>query len=226
VPHATVAFTGVLPKDFANPTIVKYNKGPETMIQSAAAWDDQTLYLGWDVMDERPWANGATDSAQMYVSGDTVDFQFGSDPKAHAKRTEAAAGDFRLSIGNFQGTPTAELYRAVSDVKKPRHFTSGVIKDYVMDYVAPLPEAKITVTPRADKKGYVIEAAIPFSALGFTPQPDVKYRGDLGVTYGNEAASRTRLRVYWSNQETGLVDDAVFEVKMTPRNWGDIVFGK
>ena len=58
------------------------------------------------------------------------------------------------------------------------------------------------------------------------PLPDVKYRGDLGVTYGNEAGSRTQLRLYWSNQETGLVDDAVFELKMAPQNWGSIVFGK
>jgi hypothetical protein len=71
----------------------------------------------------------------MYVSGDTVDFQFGGNPKADPKRGEAVAGDFRLSIGNFLGQPTAMLYRKVSAEKKPKTFTSGVIQQYVMDYV-------------------------------------------------------------------------------------------
>jgi len=26
----------------------------------------------------------------------------------------------------------------------------------------------------------------------------------------------------WNSQHTGIVDDAVFELKMEPRNWGEI----
>ncbi len=116
------------------------------------------------------------------------------------------------------------LYRTVSDEKKLRSFTSGVIAHYSMDYVDVIPDAQIKVTPRPDKKGYTVEATIPWSALKFTPVAGLKYQGDFGVTYGNESGSRTRLRVYWSNQETGLVDDAVFELKLVPRNWGTVVF--
>ena len=89
-----------------------------------------------------------------------------------------------------------------------------------------MPEAKITVTIRPDKKGYIVEAAIPWSALGFTPAPGVKYHGDLGVTHGNASGARTSLRTYLSNQETGLVNDVVYELKMVPKNWGDFVFEK
>ena len=32
------------------------------------------------------------------------------------------------------------------------------------------------------------------------------------------------LRTHWANQDTGLVSDEVFELKMTPANWGEIVF--
>jgi hypothetical protein len=178
------------------------------------------------VTDNSPWVNGATEAAQMYVGGDTVDFQFGSDPKANAKRTEAVAGDFRLSIGNFQGQPTAVLYRTISATKKPKSFTSGLVARYQMEYVDVVPEAKITATVRPDKKGYTVEAAIPWTALGFTPESGVKYRGDLGVTHGNASGDRTSLRTYLNNQETGLVNDVVFELKMTPKNWGDFVFEK
>ena len=54
-----------------------------------------------------------------------------------------------------------------------------------------------------------------------TPAAGVKLRGDVGVTHGDPAGTRTRLRTYWSNQQTGLVDDAVYELKMTPKNWGE-----
>jgi len=58
------------------------------------------------------------------------------------------------------------------------------------------------------------------------PEPNVKYRADLGATFGNEATSRTRLRAYWSNQETGLVDDAVFEVKIVTAQLGRFCVSK
>jgi len=89
-----------------------------------------------------------------------------------------------------------------------------------MDSVVTLTDAKITVTP--GPKGYVVEAAIPLAGLGLKPEAQT-LRGDFGATYGNPAG-RTRLRVYWNNQTTGLVDDAVFELMMTPNNWGELMF--
>ena len=134
-------------------------------MRSAAAWDDRNLYLAWEVRDPTPWLNAATAPEQMYTGGDTVDFQLGADPKAAKNRGEAVAGDLRLSIGNFQGQPTAVLYRKVSDVKKPKQFSSGVVKDYAMDYVDVLAGAKIKVTPRG-KQAYVVEAAVPLERSG------------------------------------------------------------
>jgi len=226
VKRLTPVFTGNINADFKGVMQTSFQKSADSAVRVAAAWDDQALYLAWDVTDNTPWVNGATEEAQMYVGGDTVDFQFGSDTKASAKRGDAVAGDFRLSIGNFHGKPTAVLYRAVSEVKKPKSFTSGLVARYQMDYVDVVPEAKITATVRPDKKGYIVEASIPWSALGFTPVPGVKYHGDIGATHGNASGARTSLRTYLSNQETGLVNDVVYELKMVPKNWGDFVFEK
>jgi len=44
------------------------------------------------------------------------------------------------------------------------------------------------------------------------------------VTHGDQAGQRTRLRTYWNNQQTGIVDDAVFELQMEPKRWGEIKF--
>ena len=70
----------------------------------------------------------------------------------------------------------------------------------------------------------MVEAAVPLDALDFKPAAGAAYRGDLGVTHGDPAGRRTRLRTYWSNQHTGIVDDAVFELKMEPKHWGEVRF--
>jgi hypothetical protein len=224
VMRLTPSFTGRLDADFPGCNIVAYQKSDDAQVRSVAAWDATMLHLGWDVTDSSPWTNSAKDAAQMYASGDTVDFQLGTDPKADPKRSEAAAGDLRLSIGNFQGKPTAVLYRKVADVKRPRSFSSGVVAHYEMDYVDVVADANILVKVRPDKKGYVVEASVPLATLGLQGKPGRLFRGDFGATHGDPAAQRTQLRTYWNNQQTGLVADIVFELKMTPANWGELMF--
>jgi hypothetical protein len=222
VKKLTPALTGDLGRDFPGCPLAEGRKGGAG-VAAVMAYDDDTLYVGWSVKDATPWANSASDFAQMYAQGDTVDLQLGCDPEADRQRGEAVRGDLRLSIGNLQGVPTAVLYRKVAAVSKPRTFTSGVVANYVMAYAAPMPEAKIVVKEEPGK-GYVVEAAIPLAALDFAPRPNLPYRGDFGATFGDPAGRRTRLRVYWNNQQTGLVDDVVFELQMVPRNWGVLVF--
>ncbi len=220
----TPKFTGDINRDFNGAEIVNFRKQEDASIRCAAAWDVQNLYLAWDVKDATPWTNGATDPAQLYLYGDTVNFQLATDPKADKKRTEAAAGDLRLSIGNFRGTATAVVYRRVATDKHPKTFSSGVVKEYVMESVLTLSDAKIDVKKR--DKAYTVEAAIPLASLDLAPAEGLTLRGDFGATHGDAAGQRTRLRTFWNNQHTGIVDDAVFELKMEPGNWGVLEFGK
>jgi hypothetical protein len=111
----------------------------------------------------------------------------------------------------------------VSTVKKPRAFSSGVVKAYEMQFVDVLAAATIRVAVNPDK-GYTVEAAIPLTALGLTPAVGLTLRGDLGATHGDPAGTRTRLRTYWSSQHTGIVDDAVFELMIEPKHWGEWEF--
>jgi hypothetical protein len=158
----------------------------------------------------------------MYACGDTVDFQIGTTPSADTKRQKAAKGDLRLSIGNYLGKPTAVLYKFISDDKKPRTFTSGVIQGYQVDWVDVLAEANVKV--KVGKEGYTVEAAVPLASLGHALTPNLSLRGDMGVTHADSSGGRTKFRTYWANQQTGLVDDIVFEFQLTPQNWGEMVF--
>jgi hypothetical protein len=222
VKKATPIFTGNLEKDFAGATILKYQKGDDTAVRSAMAWDDKNLYVGWEVQDATPWINGADAPEFLYARGDTVDLQMGTDPKAPAGRKDGVLGDFRLSIGAFQGQPTAVLYRNVAAQKNPKTFNSGVVQGYVMESVVALKDAVIKVTPQ--NKRYIVEAAIPLASLDFEPAPGLVLRGDFGATHSNNEGRDTALRTHWSNQNTGLVSDEVFELQMTPAAWGEIVF--
>jgi sugar lactone lactonase YvrE len=215
-------FTGSLDADFKGADIVTYQKADDTRTRSAATFDAKNLYLAWEVKDATPWQNGADAPEFMYVGGDTVDFQVGTEANANPKRNEAVLGDLRLSIGNFKGAPTAVIYRKVAAEKHPKTFSSGVVKDYEVDSVVVAGDVSIKVTKRTG--GYVVEASVPLATLGLHPASGLKLRGDFGVTFGDPAGQRTRLRNHWSNQHTGLVDDAVFELMMEPKNWGELVF--
>ena len=195
---------------------------PRGTAQCDSAWDEKNLYVGWEVKDSTPWVNGADAPEFMYARGDTVDLQMGADPKAAKDRKEPALGDLRLSIGPFQGKPTVVVYRKVAVEKHPKSFSSGVIKDYPMDSVLVLKVALVEVKVDAVNKRYIVEAALPVADLGFQPAADLVLRADFGATHGDKAGKDTVLRTHWSNQNTGLVSDEVFELQMAPANWGEL----
>jgi hypothetical protein len=221
----SVSFTGDLKKDFAMEHPLSFQKSEADKTSFALAYDDKNLYLAWEVKDKTPWANGATEAPVLYASGDTVDFQMGTDTKAAADREKPALGDLRLSIGNFRGTPTAVLYRPVANEKAPRMFVSGTVKEgYEIQSVKVLENIKIEVKLSPDGSGYLVEAAVPLSDLDLKPVSGTVYRGDFGVTFGDPEGKDTSLRSYWNNQATGLVADEVWELVPVPKNWGQIRF--
>ena len=227
VKKSTIAFTGDLDADFKSFEAAEklaFEKQPGSRVRVAMARDDATLYVGWEVHDETPWVNGADGAEFLYARGDTVDLQLGTAPAADPKRTEPVKGDLRLSIGNFQGQPTAVVYRKVADEKKPKVFSSGVVKEYAMDSVAVLADAKVVAKVDAPGKRYVVEAAIPLASLGLAIKDGLTLRGDFGATHGDKSGNDTLLRTHWNNQATGLVNDEVFELRMEPANWGEITF--
>ena len=220
-----VAFTGDLRKDFNTKEPLSFQKTNADRVEAAIAWDDANLYLAWLVNDATPWVNGASEAAQMYAMGDTVDFQLGTDPQADSKRDKPAFGDLRLSIGNLGGKPTAVIYRPVAKEKAPKKFFSGVWRDGVeYDSVLTLTDAKIEVKVDKAAKRYTVQAAIPLAALGIKPAAGMTLSGDFGATFGDAAGKDTVLRSHWNNQATGIVADEVQELMLEPRNWGRIVF--
>ena len=222
--NLTPKFTGNIETDFRGAEPVAFKKTDDSAVRAVMAWDEQNLYIGWDVQDRTPWINGADAPEFLYARGDTVDLQLGTDPKAKKDRSDPVLGDLRLSIGSLKGKPTAVIFRKVAEEKHPKTFSSGVIREYPVDSVVVVENAQIEVKKRGN--GYVVEASIPLAALGLKPTDGLTIRGDVGATHSDPGGTDTALRTYWNNQQTGIVNDEVFELKMEPKNWGEIVFKK
>jgi hypothetical protein len=120
-----------------------------------------------------------------------VDFQIGTGLGNHPQRSQAVLGNLRLSIGNSKGTATAVLYRPVASSKLPKTFSSGLVKEYIVDDVE-IETARLRITQHRDR--YLVEAAIPLTSLGFKPADGAVLRGDFGVTYGDAGGRTPKLR--------------------------------
>ena len=58
LPRLTPTLTGKFDVDFRSVAVISYQKQDTAAVRSFAAWDDQFLYLAWDVKDNTPWVNG------------------------------------------------------------------------------------------------------------------------------------------------------------------------
>ena len=195
-------------------------------IQVRALYDQANLYLSYQVTDTSPWVNNGRDWTRLFKTGDTVDFQLGTDPAAKSDRKTATYGDIRLSIAPFEGKPLAVLYRyRLKDAAgaNPVEFASPWRSEKVDD-VRKLENVKVSIQRGGDF--YRLDATIPLSDLGLTDPAGKTFRGDFGVVYGDRQGTINLSRFYWSNKATGLVNDVPGETMLSPDKWGEIKFGE
>jgi hypothetical protein len=180
------------------------------------------LHLAYRVKDPSPLVNHGTDWTLLFKTGDSVNFEFSTDPAARPDRSTPAPGDRRLLIAPYRGKPLAVLYGyRERGATRPVGFSSPWRTERV-DRVVRLDSARIEV--RRQPGAYVLTAAIPLTDLGLPRQGAVTLKGDFGVIYGDESGSIDLLRSYWSNQATGLVSDVPGEIMINPRLWGTLRF--
>ena len=204
---------------------VSLDAGPGRGAKIALAYDEQNLYAAFRVDDRSPLVNGATDAALLFKGGDLCDVMLAADPQADPKRAKPVAGDTRLSFSVLDGKPVCVLYQAVSGTgtKSPKTFSSPTGNE-TFERVQILEAAKVAVQ-RSDT-GYELEAAVPWSELGFKPTTDLKTRGDVGVLFGTDGGGRTILRAYYANKDTAIVEDVPSEARLTPAKWTAVEVGK
>ena len=190
-------------------------------VKAWIAADTNMLYLAYDVREGSPWVNRGTDWQALFKTGDSVDLQIGTNPKADPKRREPVPGDMRLLIAPYGGETIAVSYRHRLGGAPGQAVTfTSPWRSETVDDVRRIAGAKIAVQRGGGQ--YSIEAAIPLAELGWKPQAGGTYRGDVGVIYGDDAGTVNLLRSYWSNEATALVNDVPGEIMLFPAQWGEL----
>jgi len=169
--------------------VVEGADGDSVQASFKLCWDDENLYLLLHVTDATPRRNTHTDGSWLW-SGDGAELFVG-----HEKLDQAGPllfTDRQILLGAGQ---------------EPRvHFVGQ----------AQQPECKLAVVNDVDGKGYTLEAAIPFRALGFAPGEGRKIRFDLAVDDSENGRGRLR-QLMWNGAARNAGDRTY---------WGHAVFGK
>ncbi|MDB4537643.1 hypothetical protein N9230_03410 [Akkermansiaceae bacterium] len=207
-------------KSFQLPGEISWEQSGKLKVKLNASIEGDSLNLTWQVQDPSPWINKGRDWTTLFASGDTVDLQIGTDPKADPKRRSPVPGDQRLLIAPHEGKAIAVLYQYRKEGgANPIEFTSPW-RGATVDHVQQVPEVEIKV--RKSNGGYVVEARVPLTTLNLKPTGAL--RADFGATFGDAGGSETQLRSYWANPATMLVDDIPGEVMLHPNLWGEVKF--
>ncbi|HZZ72124.1 MAG TPA: hypothetical protein VFE24_07705 [Pirellulales bacterium] len=212
------------------PALEISRKGAPEHAQAKLAYDDQQLYLRFDVFDASPWKNSGVDAARLFKTGDAIDLQFSTNAPAAADKTHAdkahapQQSDVRLLIAPLAGKATCVLMKPVDKQAAPDQaydYRSPVgVKHF--DRVEVLEDAAIHV--KVEKDRYRVEAAIPWKRLAWVPAAGATIRGEAGFISSNAEGTIDVARTYWSNPATNLTNDLPSEAWLYPNTWGEWKF--
>ena len=190
------------------------------------AYNADSLLLAFEVKDDTPLLNTGTEPKMMFKTGDSLDLQIGTDPKAPLQRMEPAPGDMRLLITQSQGKVLGVLYRhrVPGTTRDKAHLFSSPARTEQVDVIDVLDDLPAGV--KLDKGSYVLEVAVPLNTLGLEPKAGMRLRADFGVLRGDPKGEETRERLYWANPATQIINDVPSEIMLCPAMWGTVEFGE
>ncbi len=186
-----------------------------------AAYDEQNLYLAFDVNTPNELANAIADWHTIFKGGNCLDMQLATDPGADPKRTTPVPGDVRVLITRQETKTVAVVYRPkVKDFTgQPLIFTT--VNTISLDSIT-LGDTVQLLDYRKTPTGFSALAAIPLSLLGWTPKSGSTVKIDLGYIYGNATGNQVAVRSYWSNNSfnANVTGDVPSEIRLEPDQWG------
>ena len=137
------------------------------------AWDDTNLYLFIEVSDPTPMKNAQR--PEEIWNGDAVELFIGHEDLAEGGPLKYSDRQVLVRAARSGGT---DVYFA----NAPRQFP-----------------ARTLVLPNLDGKGYTLEAALPFAALGFQPRENQEILFDIAVDDSETGKGRIRQIVFNGN---------------------------
>ncbi|MHB1038085.1 MAG: NHL repeat-containing protein [Pirellulales bacterium] len=187
----------------------------------ALAYDSRNLYILFKGRDDRAiFQNKGTNPLELFKTGDVVDVMLQTRADAKPNRTEAGAGDIRLSFAMFQDQPICVLYDFKIDNFQGRRVPfSSPWRTIWCDKAGVLDQARVKVTRGANSE-YTLEASVPLAAIHLDPATLRETRGDVGRVMSDQSGTAATSRVYWSNKNTNIMSDVPSEAALQPNLWG------
>ena len=205
--------------EFAHEAAARLVLSPTMQADARLLYDDKGLYLGVDVQDDSPWKNAGGDVTALFKTGDAVSLWLGPS----AGKRQPGPGDVRLLFAPSGGKATVVAYRPkVAEGAKPVTFRSpsGAM---TLDKVEELADVETAV--KVTDKGYRLEAAIPWSRIGLSPQAE-RFGLDVSVDFSDPAGQRNVASLRWGRNGAAIVYDLPTEARFEPETWGVGVMGK
>jgi len=191
-------------------------KAGQSSLTAEVAVSKGFLSLRWSVDDPSPWVNNGTDPYLMFKTGDCFDFQYLDKDKLPN----------RLMISPKAGSPQeTQIVWYRHQLKKgekgadPHDFSSPWRTHHVADVQFP---TNIAVDVVRSANQVSVAAKIPLAYFGGTIPKDGLV-ADIGVILGDADGKINLCRAYWSDKETGLVNDVPGEIIPAPKKWGRIL---
>jgi hypothetical protein len=189
--------------------------------EARAAYDDNNLYIKFDITSPNQLINAETESKYLFHSGNCLDIQIATDPNADEKRKKPAVGDLRILITRQANKPYAVLYRPkVADfkgepiiLKSPTGTESfdsiEVINTFTLDY-------------KKGTNGFTATVTLPLTTINWKPLPGKTIKMDLGYLFGNDMGTQCAARAYWMNNgfSANVTNDIPNESRLEPAEWG------
>ena len=205
------------------------NKDKPAQVQFG--YDDQNLYVRFEVQLGVPFLNTPTDPKLLFKSGSALEICLTPhlpERKVGANnRHPMEVGDLRVLIARTkEGKLIATRYRPkIAAKEKPlaAFFETPAAGREEFDEIAEWND--LPMHYREVKGGCIVEVAIPWSATAVKPVKGAKFLLDAGVIYGNEGGTRNATRALWSDTtpEVNVNNDIPTESRMHPNGWGYVV---
>ncbi len=171
-----------------------YHGASDLSAKFRIGWDYRALYIGIDVVDDHLVQ---TQHGADIFKGDDVEIQLDTNLYGDFYVNAVNADDFQigLSPGNPPGTsPEAYMW-------------------YPPGHARALPEVDVAVQLQAH--GYTLEAAIPWTIIGFKPHPGLQMGFALSVS-DDDSPSQAVQQTMLSNDPYRRLTD--------PTSWGTLIF--
>ena len=194
-------------------------------------WDDQYLYVAYEVASGKGMRNCGDDPATAFKTGDTVEVFLSVNPDPLASRVprggngdEAKAGDYRVLLTMLRNTkPTVFAFDYVHPGTGREPLAIQVAGPRaVVDVAESLPGAVMVAKDATvgGVPGFVVEAKLPWAYFrGYRPAAGARLLFNLAINFSNASGTLNCAKIYW-NGPNCMVTDLGIESQVHPQNWG------